>query len=394
MLRKGKLGLAVVALVLLAFGFSACGLSPSGSVGSGEDISGSGACGAPGGQPGAVVVLVPGTTSADSSATIDAGRLEAASVVASGAGSLKARLLVLPLRTSAAATKVSLDVSADPTAPNLLFARTELSCVKTKVLDSVSHAASDLVHGSPDIIGALEAISSEASRSAHVDVVFMSSMLQSGSGLNLLGLRPQSVPALVSKAERSGLLPSCKGWDFYVVGGGETSSGPVSDVTGAALRSFWSGVFTACGGRLVEWTSSLEQFPIEGSQPPLLDIVVKGKQVSITLPADLLFPSGSARLLSSSRPALLELAGLLEHRYPTGRIELTGYCDSEPTTYPGGNQPLSLARATAVAAALDALGVSPGRIKTHGEGASHFVASNDSAAGRQANRRVVVTVGS
>ena len=253
-------------------------------------------------------------------------------------------------------------------------------------------ASSHPLPGAPDPLGALGALSGEVrgiSSSKQVDVVVMSSMLGRLGGESLSRLTPAMVPALVAKVRASAVLPECRGWRLYVVGPGVSASGAVSDETGLSLRRLWSELVSSCGGTIVAWTASLEGFPLKGALPPLR---VERRSVSITLPAQILFLSGSARLRASSTHTLASLATLLEQTYPGDPVTLAGYCDDEPTSFPGGNEGLSLARAEGVDRALARLGVGAARLRPVGYGASRFVATNATATGRAANRRVVVTV--
>jgi OmpA-OmpF porin, OOP family len=58
------------------------------------------------------------------------------------------------------------------------------------------------------------------------------------------------------------------------------------------------------------------------------------------------------------------------------------------------NRELSLARADSVRDALEVYGVDPARIRAEGRGEAEPRASNDSEAGRAANRRVEILVDS
>ena len=106
----------------------------------------------------------------------------------------------------------------------------------------------------------------------------------------------------------------------------------------------------------------------------------------ITL-GDVLFDTNKAQLKSSAARSLQKLAGFLK-QYPERKAQVEGYTDS--TGSADYNQGLSDRRAHAVRASLVDMGVSSGRITTHGYGKESPVASNDTAAGRQMNRRVEI----
>lgn len=104
---------------------------------------------------------------------------------------------------------------------------------------------------------------------------------------------------------------------------------------------------------------------------------------------DVLFATDRADLRPTARDRLAALAGFLRN-HPRIRIRIDGYTDSRASV--AHNQALSEARANSVASAMADLGVDQGRIQTAGHGESDPVATNATAAGRQRNRRVEVTL--
>lgn len=106
----------------------------------------------------------------------------------------------------------------------------------------------------------------------------------------------------------------------------------------------------------------------------------------ITL-GDVLFDTNKAQLKSGSARSLQKLADFLK-QYPQRKARIEGYTDST-----GGadyNQALSERRANAVRTSLVDMGISNDRISTHGYGEDSPVATNDTASGRQLNRRVEI----
>ncbi len=104
---------------------------------------------------------------------------------------------------------------------------------------------------------------------------------------------------------------------------------------------------------------------------------------------DVLFDSGRAELKSGGVRNVEKLSGFLK-TYPQRKVLIEGYTDSV-----GGdelNQTLSSRRADAVRAALLSQGVGGERLATRGYGESFPVAGNDSASGRQMNRRVEIVL--
>jgi outer membrane protein OmpA-like peptidoglycan-associated protein len=104
---------------------------------------------------------------------------------------------------------------------------------------------------------------------------------------------------------------------------------------------------------------------------------------------DVLFTTGRADLKSGSRQTLDKLTAFL-NSYPKRNVQIDGFTDNV-----GGddyNQSLSERRADSVRDALTHMGIANDRILTRGRGKSSPVGDNDTAAGRQQNRRVEVLI--
>jgi outer membrane protein OmpA-like peptidoglycan-associated protein len=104
---------------------------------------------------------------------------------------------------------------------------------------------------------------------------------------------------------------------------------------------------------------------------------------------DVLFDLNSAALKATARERLAKVSGILIG-HPDIRVEVDGYTDS--TGDPSFNEQLSEQRAASVQTYLAQQGVPAGSISIHGFGQANPVASNDTASGRQQNRRVELVV--
>jgi outer membrane protein OmpA-like peptidoglycan-associated protein len=113
------------------------------------------------------------------------------------------------------------------------------------------------------------------------------------------------------------------------------------------------------------------------------------ERLQVVLASDVLFESGKAYLQPGARDKLRNIAGVL-NRYPQTNIQVVGHTDSRGSEE--SNLVLSRQRAEAVAGELSAVGVSRARMSIRGEGESRPVASNDTAEGRQQNRRVEINI--
>jgi outer membrane protein OmpA-like peptidoglycan-associated protein len=104
---------------------------------------------------------------------------------------------------------------------------------------------------------------------------------------------------------------------------------------------------------------------------------------------DVLFETDKFELEAGAQAAMEQLAKLMVD-HPERRLLIEGHTDSlGPDTY---NLSLSTLRAEAVRDALVSRGVDTSRITTEGLGEAYPVASNDTAGGRQENRRVEIVI--
>jgi outer membrane protein OmpA-like peptidoglycan-associated protein len=105
--------------------------------------------------------------------------------------------------------------------------------------------------------------------------------------------------------------------------------------------------------------------------------------------ADVLFATGKYELSQDANLALAKLSGVIL-AHPGLKLRIEGYTDST-----GGDQfnlKLSEQRAGAVRLFLVQQGLSPDAVTSMGMGSANPVASNDTAVGRQQNRRVEIIV--
>ena len=104
---------------------------------------------------------------------------------------------------------------------------------------------------------------------------------------------------------------------------------------------------------------------------------------------DVLFDLNEADLKPAGEKTVARLAEFMSE-YENRRVRVEGYTDS--TGEASYNQGLSERRAGAVSDALISMGISPNRVETKGFGEQYPVATNDTSAGRQQNRRVEIVI--
>jgi choice-of-anchor C domain-containing protein len=179
------------------------------------------------------------------------------------------------------------------------------------------------------------------------------------------------------------------------------------DVTGKTFRNMgWlpkSWTFTAREATTTLEFRSLTVSPQTGFGPALdnvtvtaldtkqpLSVVESEKEIQISLGAEVLFDSGRFSLRPAAADALQSVAVLVKS-YGNQPIAIAGHTDS--VGRPEANQTLSENRATAVKNWLTSQGGVPAeRISTRGYGQSQPAATNDTAEGRQKNRRVEIRI--
>lgn len=110
-------------------------------------------------------------------------------------------------------------------------------------------------------------------------------------------------------------------------------------------------------------------------------------KIRLELSEQLLFSRGSDQINTNGKAAIRQIAQSI-NATPDITVLIEGHADSDGS--PSYNWDLSAKRATAVAKALTAAGVSPDRITASGKGAYHPIASNSTESGKAKNRRVEI----
>lgn len=114
-----------------------------------------------------------------------------------------------------------------------------------------------------------------------------------------------------------------------------------------------------------------------------------GEGIQVTFASGLLYDFDSDRIRSSAAENLSNLAASLK-KYPNTNLLIVGHTDSVGSD--SYNQELSTRRATSAAQFLAQQGVDVSRSRTSGRGESEPLATNETEAGRQLNRRIEVAI--
>ena len=114
-----------------------------------------------------------------------------------------------------------------------------------------------------------------------------------------------------------------------------------------------------------------------------------GDNITLNMPGNITFAVDSSDV-SASFYAILDSVALVLNEFDKTLVEVAGHTDS--TGAEQYNQELSERRASSVAAYLRSRKVLGDRLIVVGAGESYPIASNDTPAGRQLNRRVEITI--
>lgn len=124
----------------------------------------------------------------------------------------------------------------------------------------------------------------------------------------------------------------------------------------------------------------------------LISVNNTDKAIEVEIKSQLLFPSGNARLVSKAIPVLSNLATIFSTF--NNPIQVEGFTDDQPIktpTFPS-NWELSAARAASVVHLFMRKGIEPTRMSAVGYAEFRPVADNNTEAGRQENRRVLIVI--
>jgi chemotaxis protein MotB len=123
-------------------------------------------------------------------------------------------------------------------------------------------------------------------------------------------------------------------------------------------------------------------------------VEMEPKGLVITFVSEVLFNSGKAKLRRDSYDKLDKVTNVLNTTVADLNVGIEGYTDNQPIRKSGwkSNWELSTARALSVLHYLSEKGVAEPRLAAIGYGEYKPVASNDTAQGRQKNRRVEIVI--
>lgn len=182
------------------------------------------------------------------------------------------------------------------------------------------------------------------------------------------------------KTKRGAVIGAIAGAVVGGVVGNQSGNNRTGAVVGAAAGA---AVGAAVGRRMDKQEAELRQIEgVEVNRP-------SEGEINVRLTSDILFDHNSSALRSTSRETLNDLAANFA-QYPDNVIIVEGHTDSTGTDQ--YNQRLSEQRAGNVADYLIDRGVRAANITVFGFGESQPKSTNDTAEGRQLNRRVEINI--
>ena len=155
-------------------------------------------------------------------------------------------------------------------------------------------------------------------------------------------------------------------------------------------RYVWGAALGAlAGGAIGSYMDKQEEAFREELADSGVEVYREGDSIRLSIPGNIPFPNNSAAIVTGFYPILEDVAKVL-NRYEQTKLSVEGHTDSVgDASY---NKQLSMQRANSVANYLKGTSVNANRLRTLGMGESQPIANNDSAQGRQENRRVELRV--
>jgi outer membrane protein OmpA-like peptidoglycan-associated protein len=200
------------------------------------------------------------------------------------------------------------------------------------------------------------------------------------SGLIALAALGTSACASMNNNERGAVIGAGAGAAVGGVIGNNTGSTARGAIIGAVVGGAAGAII---GHQMDQQAKELDQ-SIAGAKVERV-----GEGIEVTFDSGLLFDFDSDRIKPEAAKNLQELARSL-NKFGNSNLLIVGHTDSQGED--AYNMSLSQRRANAASAYLQSQGVPVARISTSGRGESEPVATNDTDAGRQLNRRVEVAI--
>ena len=188
---------------------------------------------------------------------------------------------------------------------------------------------------------------------------------------------PYTGQSKVSNTAKGGVLGAA---------GGAIIGGIAGGGKGALIGAAAGGVTGAGVGGYMDLQAKALRQELQGTG---VSVKTVGEKIVLVMPGNITFSTNSYTIKDSFKPVLTSVSKVLK-KYDKTYVQIVGYTDNTGTA--SINNTLSYNRANAVANYLKLKGVSANRMLVEGNGSKNPIASNSTAAGREQNRRVEITL--
>jgi outer membrane protein OmpA-like peptidoglycan-associated protein len=162
---------------------------------------------------------------------------------------------------------------------------------------------------------------------------------------------------------------------------GSRKSGEAALVAGLAGAAIGGGIGYYLDAQAAELRKELASTGVQ--------VIESDDNIRLIMPGNITFKTDSSDINSSFYPVLNSVAKVL-NKYSNSTVLVSGHTDN--TGSAEYNLNLSKMRAASVTAYLEGQGVKSSRFEVMGLGYSNPIVSNDTAAGREQNRRVEIKI--
>ncbi|MBB4284515.1 OmpA family protein [Roseospira goensis] len=196
---------------------------------------------------------------------------------------------------------------------------------------------------------------------------------------------------LAGCANQGGGYHTAQGAGVGALGGAATGAAVGAIAGGDVARSalIGAGIGVLAGGAVGAYMDSQEQALREDLAGTDVQVQRQGDTLLLTMPANVTFAFDSADIKPGFRAPLSQVAQTLRDN-PQTYIQVHGHTDAIGSD--AYNQDLSERRARSVVDFFKTQGIQPARLYWQGHGERQPVATNETEAGRQLNRRVELRI--
>lgn len=195
-------------------------------------------------------------------------------------------------------------------------------------------------------------------------------------------LDPYSGEAKTSKATKGAIIGAVSGAVVGLISGDDSVERRKRALIGAGVGALAGGAV----GYYMDQQEAKLRAELQGSGVSVTRI---GDNITLNMPGNVTFATNSSDLSPAFFDVLTSVSKVLTE-FDKTVVEVAGHTDSDGSR--DYNQSLSERRAGSVAEYLRTQGVNGQRLMTIGVGETAPVAGNDTSAGKQANRRVEITM--